>query len=796
MTMNLRLTQTETIWVIVHSVLFGILAYLSLNYTLDHQGIAAIWLPNAIIVAAMLNRTNANPLIICAAFLGNVFANLGVGETLHRAAALALTNSLEITFIWLGMRRLVSVRPDAMRYDHLVHFTLIAGLIVPFISSGLAALILDTTATSMANIWFSRFLTHSLGMMTVAPAIWIAGDEWQKRAWPDRKRIAEWVAILGSGLLVMITVFSQTRYPLLFLATPFIFLSAFRMGALGASAAIMIVAAIAWIATAQGLGPIALMGGNLPEQFYVLQGFVAVNFMMSLPIAAVLASRSTVEQELREARTVAEQAVVAKSAFLANMSHEIRTPMNGVIGFTDLLLAGNLDADQRRQIGLVAESGKSMMQLLNSILDVSKIEAGQLQITEEPVNLRHTVRSIIRMMEPAAQAKGIVLRSHVKNSVPRSILIDPLKFRQILINLVGNAIKFTEEGQVELIVGTKTDAEGAMLSVEVKDSGIGIPADRIDTIFTAFTQADNSIVRRFGGTGLGLTITSQLVDLMGGTISVFSKEQKGSTFAATLPLREAPEEHTSCKIVDSLLPTELADIPPCRVLIAEDNDINQALMRAMMATIGLNPLFASNGIEAVDFVTTAAAAGKPFDLILMDMQMPVMDGVEATRRLREAGFDAKTLPIVALTANAYAEDIAACRQAGMQDHLSKPVTLATIREMLTRFTPAEPFTTLDPVSEPPQTHVEKMSASLITQYQHRKVQTIAQAELLAQQTVISDTETEQFIDQLHKLAGTAGFFGDASLGTAASHLEHKMQLASIELRPRVVLAGLAGLSNA
>lgn len=792
----MRRPYSDAIWTTTHAALFGVLAYLSLSFTRDQNGTTAIWLPNAVLVAAMLRQRHANPSVIFAAFVANVFANLGVGETLPRGAALSLANSLEITFIWLCMRRMSLLRPDMSRYDHLVAFTLVAGLTAPFVGGGLTAVSLDTAQTSMADIWFASFLTDSLGMMIVAPAIWIASDEWKKRALPSRKRVAEWVAILGGGVLVMIAVFFQTTFPLLFMATPFIFLSAFRIGALGATAAIMIVAVIASIATIQGVGPIALMDGSIGDQLYVLQCFLAVNFAMSLPVSAVLANRTKIEEELREARETAEQAVIAKSAFLANMSHEIRTPMNGVIGFTDLLLDSDLDGDQRKHVEMLAESGHSMMQLLNAILDISKIEARQMQIADEPVDVRHKVRSVVRLMEPAARAKGISIRAHVDDLIPQSIVGDPLRLRQILLNLVGNAIKFTEQGEVEIIVGTSEGAEGLKLSIKVKDSGVGIPADRLDTIFDAFTQADSSIVRRFGGTGLGLSITSELVKLMGGNISVTSGERQGSTFAVTLPLREAVDERAIPHIVETLAPVPLADLRHCRVLIAEDNDINQALMQAIMKTIGIDPTFASDGAEAVKLANDAARANQPYNIILMDMQMPVMGGLEASRILRQNGFDAERLPIVALTANAYAEDIVASREAGMQDHLSKPVTLMMIREVLTRFCSAKPFKSADEVLSIPTQTVDGPPAALVDRYKHRKNQTLVEAARLALQTVISDSETEQFMDQLHKLAGTGGFFGDNSLGEAASALEHQLQFAPAEQRPEIVLAGITAMRTA
>lgn len=1044
--------HTEVLRTLALALLFGLLAYLAIVITGGEDRIAAIWLPNAVLVAVIMRRERRNSFLVCAAFAANVLANLSAGDALPRAAILAMLNSIEIGIICLGMRRLNLMRPDMMRFDDLLAFILIGGIAAPFISGGLAAMILDTSASSVMSLWLAWTLTDSLGMLIVAPAIWIASDAWKARTKPNFRRAIEWIAVLGSGLFTVIVIFSQSRFPLLFIATPVVFLAAFRLGGLGATVVTILVAIVASVATSLGTGPITLIGGDMTEKLHVLQGFLAVNFAMSLPVAAVLESRAKIthalfesgslnrsmldnmravlfktdadgrwiflnlawerttgysieeslgwrttrllhpddrdaahgvyadivsgavaecvlrqrfirrtgeichidvsvkrlqdengqfagttgsirdvtelaekqqalternalltlladnvtdavlrlsltgeclyaspsarglfeldpeymvginlitnfhpeddapvretfkalgngtmdraliafrssspldperfrwmeancamvrdpttgapmeiiasirdvsatkrlEQELRDARAVAEQAVIAKSAFLANMSHEIRTPMNGVIGFTDLLRASELDAEQQEQVEMIAESGRSMMQLLNAILDTSKIEAGQMQIAKEGVDLRHKVRSVIRLMEPAARSKGIVLQSNVNDLVPNTIVGDPLRLRQILINLVGNAIKFTEQGHVELTVGANQNPQGSTLCIKVKDSGIGIAADRAETIFDTFTQADTTIARRFGGTGLGLSITRQLVELMGGQISVHSTEGEGSTFTVILPLHEATEEKTVASITDVFPVLPLGQMQSRRILIAEDNDINQALMRAMMQKIGIQAIFASNGSEAVAAIIAEAKAEEPFDLVLMDMQMPVMDGLEATRKLRDAGFDAERLPIIALTANAYADDIAACLKAGMQDHLSKPVSLATIRKILTRFAPAEPSVVQAEGSKASQALTEEMPASLITQYLHRKAETFAQAERLAGQTIISDSETEQFIDQLHKLAGTAGFFGDTSLGSAASHLEREMERASYDMRPSIALAGLAGLSK-
>ncbi|WP_051007281.1 PAS domain S-box protein [Sphingomonas sp. PAMC 26621] len=466
--------------------------------------------------------------------------------------------------------------------------------------------------------------------------------------------------------------------------------------------------------------------------------------------------RKVLERDLVAARDAAEGAARAKSAFLANMSHEIRTPMNGVLGFTEIVLAGQLEAQQRRHVELIAESGRSMMRLLNDILDVSKIESGKMELAQEPVDLRHVIRRCVDLMEPVAQVKGVSLLTAFSADIPHSISGDALRLRQILLNLIGNALKFTDRGTVTIQCQINED----QLQLNVVDTGIGIAADRIEAIFEQFAQADERTAGRYGGTGLGLTISGNLARLMGGSITAKSVVGKGSTFSVVVPLRS-----TECRApdVEASPPVAAAQRKhKPRVLVAEDHDINQALMMAMAERAGMDVTIAVDGLEAITMVEDAARADRPYDLVLMDMQMPKLDGLEATRRLRLAGHQPDTLPIVALTANAYEEDIRACLDAGMQAHLGKPIRINELTATLSRF-----------IRKP---RAEDTPASFITpklraRYNARKAEVAFRLERLVtafdpEAEVINDAR-----DVLHKLSGTAAMFGEAALGKQARDLE-------------------------
>ncbi len=481
-----------------------------------------------------------------------------------------------------------------------------------------------------------------------------------------------------------------------------------------------------------------------------------------------ITARKKLEGELVAARDSAEGAARVKANFLANMSHEIRTPMNGVLGFTDLVLMSELKPDQRRYVELIAESGRSMMQLLNDILDVSKIESGKMCIASEPIDLRDTLRCCADLMTPIAQTKGVNLSTNIDPAVPSHVLGDPLRVRQILLNLIGNAAKFTSAGSITVVAAM----DGDLVRFEVGDTGIGIPAERLDAIFDQFSQADEATAQRYGGTGLGLTISNELTRLMGGTISVSSVMGTGTTFTVRLPLKAATgvSLQTKCDVI-SPSSRKFANKP--RVLIAEDHDINQELIVALARQAGMDPTLASDGAEAIAMVEESTRLGQPFQLILMDIRMPNVDGLEATRWLRASGHSPEALPIVALTANAYADDLQACSAAGMQAHLAKPIVIEELTAIFRQFISN---------NGPVQGSDQLASPNLHERFLMRKSDTARTLDELAALELPNDEKLAEALDLLHKFAGVAGMFGDAALGERARQIENELRVCPTDER--------------
>jgi len=424
------------------------------------------------------------------------------------------------------------------------------------------------------------------------------------------------------------------------------------------------------MATAEGYSLALMVVVSLAYQYLV-------HFRLRGEYLEKLKTQELLESEARQlemARQQSETANQAKSQFLANISHELRTPMSGVIGMTSLALDTPLNAEQRDYILTAKSSAEALMSLLNDLLDLSKIEAGRLDLEHTSFPLRQTVHDVVKVFQKQARDKGIELAVDIDPFLPDRLMGDPYRLRQVLINLVGNAVKFTGEGAVAVWVARETNSVHELaVHFAVVDSGIGIPTGQLGAIFEAFRQADDSTTRRYGGTGLGLSISRKLVELMGGHLQVESEEGKGSTFWFTVPF--ALSEDVPVKEVSS----ERMPGVPVRVLLAEDNLVNQRIACRFLEKWGHSVVVVDTGRKAVDEVMSGA-----YDLVLMDLQMPEMGGIEACTEIRrvELESDGRRVPIVALTASVGQEVVTRCEEAGMDGCLGKPFRPEELAEIV------------------------------------------------------------------------------------------------------------------
>ncbi|HSW17235.1 MAG TPA: ATP-binding protein [Ramlibacter sp.] len=664
--------------------------------------------------------------------------------------------------------------------DQLWRLLFAVGAIPVLSASAAAALQWSGAGVPFGPQWLAWYTASVLAYVVCTPVLltWTDPAERRRALRQARGWRAAGIALIAMACVALLR--QEVHAPLLVLSFPLLVLTTWLYGLPGASVAIAALAVTGGFFAMRDVGALSHIlaaGSALPARVQALQVYLAATALCSLPFAVLLAEQALLWAELRRKSD-------ARAEFLAAMSHEIRTPMTGVLGMADLLAAQDLTAEQRRYVDAMRSSGRHLVSVINDILDFSRIETGKLALETTDFQLSEMIEQVRSLVHPMALEKGLAFEVRLSQPAHAAVRGDPTRLRQILLNLAGNAVKFTRQGGVSLHVDADADAaatgaSGALrFRFEVRDTGIGIPPDKLAQLFTPFTQADRSTAREYGGSGLGLAISRRLAEAMGGRIDVTSTVGQGSVFTLEVPLQ--PGDPAQRKAAASQAATTL---PPQRILVAEDVQINRDILQAVLGARGHHVVFAHDGAAAV-----AYAQQQGFDIVLMDVQMPVMDGVEATRRIRKLPGEAGRIPIVGLTANVMSQEQARYLEAGMDDCLMKPIEWERLDAVIARFASvgyrdgAQGAAAPAAASSAPAPPV--MDVQLLEERQIAAVREIGSEQEFRMLMHMGMESVERTLDEIaagveagaisaaaHRLKGSAGMLGLARISALAAAVE-------------------------
>ncbi|KAB2934373.1 MAG: response regulator [Leptonema illini] len=662
------------------AVAYAVTGRLGLQLSFVNSNVTLVWPPTGIATAALLLfGIRYWP----AVFAGALIVNLWNGNQAAVAASIAVGNTAAIVVAWYFLGHRFRIHHDLSRVRDVMAILFWGGSIAPIISAcwGTATLVFSgiapaEAALSIALVWW---VGDGMGILLLLPLLLVYSQRPSQRL--DWRRLIEWVlslAILAAvGDVVFIGPFGQlSGYPLIYLLFPFMIWLSVRFGSRGASVALFLTAVFSVWSTLRGFGP--FQREDVHESLIFLHTYLFFTALSTLLLGAVIEEKRRIMHQLMQERMRSEEASRLKSEFLANMSHEIRTPMSAILGYADLLESDSLEPSIKRSyVRTIRRNGEHLLQILDDILDISRIESGRLTVEPVDIFLSEMMNEMAELFSMRAEQKGLAFHVSVDPGAPVVIKSDPLRLRQILVNLIGNAIKFTEHGYVSVAMSSTEMHDCCELRFTIRDTGPGISGPERERLFQPFVQGNSTVSRSFGGTGLGLAISSRLAAALGGHIDLESEPGRGSTFTVQLRIPAAHCIHEITEATDVRSSKE-SGRESLRVLLAEDSPDLQILIRHMLESTGCTVELASNGQEAV-----IAAQAAPFDIIFMDVQMPVMDGLRATQELRRSGYAG---PVVALTAHAMTEERNRCLAAGMNEHISKPVRRQALIDVIGRFT--------------------------------------------------------------------------------------------------------------